>query len=170
MAIRFAGFWGGTLWGTNSQDILWGGIGDDRIFGFGSSDLIYGGYGDDALFGGSGMDHLRGAAGTDTLRGGLGADLLSGGSDSDYFVFHAADGTATDTIRDFRIGEDRLVLGNGLAVTASRFADIDRDGEDDTVLALSNRATIVLLGVGEAEDWSLAGPNVMRPYELDLLA
>lgn len=172
MAIRFANMAGGVLRGTDSRDILWGRDGHDTILGFGSSDNIYGGYGNDDLIGGSGSDYLRGASGEDTVRGGSGADLLSGGGDTDCFVFRVVDGTATDTIRDFTVGEDQLVLGGGMTVDsdASFRADIDFDGRTDTVLTLSNSATIVLLGVDDAQDWSVAGPNVMRLSELDLLA
>lgn len=172
MAIRFPNMAGGVLRGTDSRDVLWGRDGPDTLLGFGGTDNIYGGYGDDDLIGGGGADYLRGAAGVDTIRGGSGPDLLSGGGDTDYFVFRVVDGTATDTIRDFTVGEDQLVLGGGLTVDAdaSFRADIDFDGRTDTVLTLSNSATIVLLGVGDDQDWSISGPNVMRLSEFDLLA
>lgn len=172
MAIRFAKATGGNLHGTDSRDVLWGRGGDDRIFGYRGTDNIHGGYGDDDLHGGAGSDYLRGAAGVDRLRGGTGSDLLSGGADADYFVFRAVDGTATDTIRDFEVGVDQIVFGDGLTVDpdASFRADIDFDGRTDTVLTLSNSARILLLGVGGAWDWSVDGPDVMRPSELDPLA
>lgn len=172
MAIRFADNDGGRLTGSNSRDLLWGGDGDDIILGLNGADNLYGGYGDDSLEGGSGADYLRGEAGTDRLWGGSGSDVLAGGSDTDYFIFRAADGTATDTIRDFRVGEDQLVLGDGLRVNANASfrADVDFDGRTDTVLTLSNDATIVLLGVGGNQNWSLAGSNVMTFAELGLIA
>lgn len=172
MAIRFADNDGGGLTGSSSKDLLWGGDGDDIILGLNGADNLYGGYGDDSLDGGSGADYLRGEAGTDTLWGGSGSDVLAGGSNTDYFIFRAADGTATDTIRDFRVGEDQLVLGDGLRVNANASfrADVDFDGRTDTVLTLSNDATIVLLGVRGSQNWSLSGPNVMTFGELDLLA
>jgi Ca2+-binding RTX toxin-like protein len=168
MAIRFADNDGGGLTGSNSKDLLWGGDGDDTILGLNGADNLYGGYGDDSLDGGSGADYLRGEAGTDRLWGGSGSDVLAGGSDTDYFIFRAADGTATDTIRDFRVGEDQLVLGDGLRVNANASfrADVDFDGRTDTVLTLSNDATIVLLGVGGNQNWGLAGSNVMTFAEL----
>ena len=152
MAIRFASDLGGTLTGTSSADLLWGGDGHDVIHGRAGADNIYGGYGNDTLKGESGSDYLRGAAGRDWLWGGSGADVLAGGAAADYFVFRAADGTATDTVRDFRVGEDQLVLGDGLRVT------------------LTNSASIVLLGVAGAQDWTVAGPHVMTLPPLDLLA
>ncbi|WP_207102581.1 calcium-binding protein [Paracoccus shandongensis] len=166
MAIRFAQDAGGRLTGTNSRDLLWGGDGADRIFGLDGADYLYGGYGDDRLDGGSGSDHLRGAAGSDRLWGGSGADLLAGGSDADYFIFRAADGPSADTVRDFTVGEDRLVLGGGLRVSASRWKDVDGDGDTDTILTLSNSGTIVLLGVDEPTGWGVAGPNAMALSDL----
>lgn len=171
MAIRYASITGGTLKGTDSDDLLWGRGGNDRIVGLGGDDMCYGGYGTDYLLGGAGSDHLRGAAGSDTLRGGSGADVLQGGADTDYFVFRPVDGTNIDTISDFQLGTDQLVLGGALTVDpdASFRADVNFDGETDTVLALSNSASIVLLSVGGVQDWSMTGPNVTHLSELDLL-
>ena len=172
MAIRFADNDGSMLRGSSSKDLLWGGDGNDAILGLAGADNLYGGHGNDSLEGGSGSDYLRGAAGTDRLWGGSGADVLAGGSDTDYFIFRAADGTATDTIRDFRVGEDQLVLGDGLTVNpnASFQEDVDFDGRTDTVLTLSDSATIVLLGVAVRQNWGVAGSNVMTFDELGLLA
>lgn len=171
MAIRFADRSGGVLRGTNSNDVLWGREGNDVIYGYDSADNIYGGWGRDDLYGGAGSDYLRGGSGSDTLRGGHGDDLLAGGANADFFVFVAAERSDIDTIRDFEVGVDQLVLGGILTVDPNRSfrADIDFDGETDTVLTLSNSATILLLGVGERLDWSMAGPNVMRLSDLDPL-
>lgn len=172
MAIRFASDLGGTLTGTSSADLLWGGDGKDLIYGRAGADNVYGGYGNDTLLGESGTDYLRGAAGTDWLSGGSGADVLAGGSGTDYFVFRAADASATDTVRDFRVGVDQLALGDGLKVNTNMTlrTDVDLDGRTDTILTLTNSATIVLLGVAGAQDWTMAGPNVMTLPPLDLFA
>lgn len=172
MAIRFASDFGGTLTGTSSADLLWGGDGKDLIYGRAGADNVYGGYGNDTLLGESGSDYLRGAAGTDWLLGGSGVDVLAGGSGTDYFVFRAADGTANDTVRDFRVGVDQLALGDGLRVNTNMTlrTDVDLDGRTDTILTLTNSATIVLLGVAGAQDWTVAGPNVMTLPPLDLFA
>jgi Ca2+-binding RTX toxin-like protein len=64
-------------------------------------DVLYGGGGDDVIYGGSGNDWIFGQNGTDRLIGGAGDDVLSGGNLSDTFVFLAADGGGTDTLRGF---------------------------------------------------------------------
>jgi Ca2+-binding RTX toxin-like protein len=179
MAVRFAGPLGGPLNGTNSDDVLWGAGGQDIISGLGGKDYLYGGSnndvldggsgtdylrgdgGNDVLFGGSGTDYLKGGTGSDTLQGGTGPDVLNGGSGTDYFVFGAADGTNTDTIEDFEVGIDRLKLGDGLQVIQDFRQDINFDGDRDTVLVLSNQATIVLLDIGTDQDWTLGAGNVL---------
>ena len=83
------------------NDTLLGGAGDDRIGGKG---------GDDQLFGEAGNDSLWGDAGDDLLNGGLGNDQLSGGAGSDQFVLAANAGL--DTIVDFEVGVDTLLLDN----------------------------------------------------------
>jgi 3-phytase len=89
---------------TGGDDILYGGVGNDRIGGKGGNDKLYGEAGNDLLFGDNGDD---------LLRGGLGNDRLVGGRGSDTFVLAAGEGT--DTIRDFRVGEDRIGLAGGLS-------------------------------------------------------
>jgi Ca2+-binding RTX toxin-like protein len=56
------------------------------------------------LFGGKGDDFLNGGLGNDTLTGGMGADK-----------FLLSTNSGTDTITDFEVGKDLLVLGNGLS-------------------------------------------------------
>ncbi|OUC14551.1 MAG: hypothetical protein B0A82_11480 [Alkalinema sp. CACIAM 70d] len=69
----------------------------------GSNDKISGGAGNDTLYGQGGDDKLDGGLGSDTLTGGLGRDL-----------FVLAPNYGTDTITDFKIGEDQVQLTNGL--------------------------------------------------------
>ena len=59
-------------------------------------------------------DILIGNAGANTIQGSFGSDTLTGGGSSDKFVF--APGEGVDTITDFVIGEDYLVLSGGLDI------------------------------------------------------
>ena len=62
------------------------------------------------LRGGSGSDRLEGRDGDDAISGGLGADQLFGQNGADDFLFDTAlDGTF-DTIGDFEIGVDQILL------------------------------------------------------------
>jgi Ca2+-binding RTX toxin-like protein len=112
--------------GTDGPNTMYGSRSDDRIYGKGRSDVInatggvdevYGGDGPDAgLYGGNGRDLVRGGAGqdkaiggsgADTMRGGKGrdelwgdgaADTLEGGPDND--ILHSSrDGKAPNTVR-----------------------------------------------------------------------
>jgi ketosteroid isomerase-like protein len=90
---------------VGGDDLLYGGIGNDRCYGNGGSDNLYGEVGDDQIWG---------DAGNDRLWGGLGNDILTGGEGRDTFVF--ARGEGTDTIRDFKVGEDYIGLTGGLSL------------------------------------------------------
>jgi subtilisin family serine protease len=79
-------------------------IGNDSVFGGKGSETLLGSSGDDALFGGKGDDFLNGGLGIDTLIGGMGLDK-----------FLLSTNSGTDTITDFEVGKDLLVLGNGLS-------------------------------------------------------
>jgi len=110
------------LMGMRGNDSLDGGLGNDTIFGGKGSDTLLGNSGDDALFAGPGADIFNGNDGNDILyggkdddllTGGLGIDTLIGGMGADKFLLSTNSGT--DTITDFEVGKDLLVLGNGLS-------------------------------------------------------
>ena len=107
------------------QDRVWGGLNDDVLHGEAGADQLWGEDGNDALFGGEGDDLLYGGAGSDRLRGGFGSDVLLGGGDSDLFILAAGEGT--DVIKDFRLGEDKIGLANGL--TLGQISVVQRSGE-----------------------------------------
>ncbi|MEG4991383.1 Calx-beta domain-containing protein, partial [Microcoleus sp. B4-D1] len=110
------------LMGMRGNDSLDGSLGNDTIFGGKGSDTILGSSGDDVLFGNRGADILNGDEGNDILYGGKGDDLLTGGLGIDTLVggmgvdkFLLSTNSGTDTITDFEVGQDLLVLGNGLS-------------------------------------------------------
>ena len=109
------------LMGIRGNDYLDGAIGNDSLFGGKGNDIMLGGSGNDVLFGsrgadilngGDGNDILLGGKGDDLLTGGLGSDVLTGGNGNDKFLL--ATNAGTDTITDFEVGKDLLVLGNNL--------------------------------------------------------
>ncbi|MEG4302981.1 FG-GAP-like repeat-containing protein, partial [Microcoleus sp. D3_18a_C4] len=109
------------LMGMRGNDSLDGVLGNDTIFGGKGSDTILGSSGDDVLFGNRGADILNGDDGNDMLYGGKGDDLLNGGLGIDTLVggmgldkFLLSTNSGTDTITDFEVGKDLLVVGNGL--------------------------------------------------------
>jgi Domain of unknown function (DUF4347)/FG-GAP-like repeat/RTX calcium-binding nonapeptide repeat (4 copies)/Calx-beta domain len=110
------------LMGMRGNDSLDGAAGNDTIFGGKGNDILLGNSGGDALYAGRGADNLNGSDGNDILFGGKGDDLLNGGSEDDTLTggkgldkFLLVANSGTDTITDFEIGKDLLVLGNGLS-------------------------------------------------------
>jgi Ca2+-binding RTX toxin-like protein len=73
---------------------------------------IEGGAGDDRLYGGRGGDKLRGGDGADVLDGGTSNDRLEGQGGADIFLFGTrfVGVTNVDTIADFQVGIDTIVL------------------------------------------------------------
>jgi predicted extracellular nuclease len=144
-----------TLIGGAGEDQIAGLLGDDRLEGLGGHDKLWGGFGNDQLFGGLGNDMLSGDLGNDKLDGGtgndelygdLGNDVLTGGTGSDLFGFGLLGGN--DTVTDFNVAEDTIMLGLGVNVTKTKVADVNGDGIADLTLTfglLSGSAT--LLGV-----------------------
>ena len=102
-----------TLYGGKGFDTLTGGAGSDFISGNRGEDILIGEKGDDTLYGGQGNDMLLGGQGNDFLSGDLGDDTLVGDAGSDRFLLSTNSGI--DTVADFEVGQDLLVLGNGLS-------------------------------------------------------
>ncbi|MGF1539549.1 MAG: calcium-binding protein [Pleurocapsa sp.] len=100
------------LQGGAGNDTILGGEGNDTILGGDGDDLLFGGPGDDIILGGPGDDTIFGGEGNDTILGGSGSDLLFGNEGQDVFVFDVedfADGSI-DTIADFELGEDKIII------------------------------------------------------------
>ncbi|MEG4444106.1 DUF4347 domain-containing protein [Microcoleus sp. AT9_B5] len=140
------------LMGMRGNDSLDGSLGNDSVFGGKGSDTILGSSGDDALFGNRGADILNGDDGNDILYGGKGDDLLNGGLGSDTLVggmgvdkFLLSTNSGTDTITDFEVGQDLLVLGNGL--TFSQLAIAEDSGSTLIRLAQTGEILASLAGV-----------------------
>ncbi|MEG4488454.1 DUF4347 domain-containing protein [Microcoleus sp. D2_18a_B4] len=95
--------------------------GSDPLLGSSSDDTLLASSGADILNGGDGDDILYGGKGDDLLNGGLGMDTLTGGMGVDKFLLFTNSGT--DTITDFEVGKDLLVLGNGLSFSQLTIAE-----------------------------------------------
>ncbi len=103
------------LLGNAAPNTLYGKRGNDTLRGFQGNDFLFGGQGNDLLIGGAGNDLLVGDARHDTLHGGGGDDTLTGGNGSDHFLFQSGQpfgnqNFGTDTITDFQLTTDKLVL------------------------------------------------------------
>lgn len=106
--------------GFAGADNIQGRGGNDAIQGNGSADVIFGGDGNDQLDGGGGSDEIFGEdgddqivgdAGDDDIAGGSGDDLLVGRAGSDDFFFDPSNpDEGDDSIGDFEVGTDKIVL------------------------------------------------------------
>ena len=78
----------------------------NKMVGNGADNTLVGENRDDNLSGGAGNDLIFGQGGNDTISGGLGNDTLYGGALKDVFILE--ENAGTDTIVDFKIGEDLI--------------------------------------------------------------
>ncbi len=102
--------------GGFGRDIIRGQAGQDHLRGNGGGDDIKGGNGNDRVIGNSGLDILNGGRGNDWIDGGSGSDDMHGGKGADTFVFNHK---GNDTIRDFDLAEDALLITGDDAYSAS---------------------------------------------------
>ena len=111
-----------TLAGATSGD-------DSALDGTTADEWIYGDDGDDNITSGGGTDHIIGGAGDDFIN----LDSTAGSIETIYYRFTSTDSGAwtttdgTDTIRNFRRGEDKLVFLNadGSVIDLATFTDHD---------------------------------------------
>ena len=135
-----------TLVGGDGNDILMGGSGNDTLYGGAGDDILFGGSGDNILYGGDGNDMLVGGGGHNVLVGGAGNDHMTAGSGETVFTYMAEDLADTsghgDTIMDFKVGTDKLDVGDlltGVGVTDQNldnlinggYLNIESRGTDD---------------------------------------
>lgn len=143
------------IFGGRGPDLLYGMVGDDQLYGGRGSDTIFGGDGNDTIFGGRGYDEIFGGEGNDSIIAGRGQDIIDGragndqlygGLGADTFVFVA--GSGQDTIEDFEVGMDMLMLGAGQEIVS--FTEVDADmveGVDGTLVEFSDGSTVLLSSV-----------------------
>jgi Ca2+-binding RTX toxin-like protein len=107
------------IYGGSLNDNIVGNSLNNYFLGGTGNDTLTGGLGTDYLIGGLGNDSLMGGADNDILQGSAGNDILKGEAGSDRFWFNgvALTGINTvttvlgrDTISDFVVGTDKLVL------------------------------------------------------------
>ena len=84
--------------------------GADVIIAKDGNDRIFARDGDDTVYGGKGNDKIHAGAGNDTLVGDQGKDKLWGEAGQDTFLFKGFKGLGIDTIRDFNVAEDNIIL------------------------------------------------------------
>jgi len=130
-----------SLYGGEGQDILFGGPGKDFLFGNAGDDVLNGGDDDDLLFGGKGNDALFGNEGNDFLVGDLGNDFLVGGGGADRFALQVNGGV--DTVSDFSIGQDFIVLTEGLQFNQLSLNQVGAN----TVIRVASQDVMILTGV-----------------------
>ena len=122
-------------------------IGDD------GNDIIRGGPGDDGLNGGPGNDTLNGDGDSDLLIGDEGDDTMDGGLGFDFFTF--ASGSGVDTILNFSLVEDIVVISTGLngseIATEQDILDILQDTPSGVFIDLGLGNAIVLNGTVVAD-------------------
>ncbi|WP_338243384.1 Ig-like domain-containing protein [Aurantiacibacter hainanensis] len=148
---------GGTLIGTDGDDIIAGGRGREEILGGEGFDQLSGDRGDDTIDGGAGIDFLDGGdgndiilggAGDDLIIGGKGSDVMTGGEGADIFVIDGPDRSRDeDTITDFEVGVDSLYLADGRTIVGME------EENGNTILSLDNRGEIILQGVSGLSGW-----------------
>ncbi|MDO9009956.1 MAG: peroxidase family protein [Thiobacillus sp.] len=157
---------GGTITGTEGNDLLLGTAGNDTILGLGGSDIIDGQVGVDLLDGGTGSDTITGGPGNDTLLGGDGDDFLLGDDGDDTIEGGLGndqmDGGAGNDILLGGDGDD-LLLGSAGNDILSGGAGIDTlqgdDGDDtvtggagDDIIDTSLGNDVLVLGAGFGND------------------
>ncbi|MEL7038275.1 MAG: Ig-like domain-containing protein, partial [Cyanobacteria bacterium J06592_8] len=130
------------MYGGTGNDVLFGDEGNDSLCGNEDNDTLFAGKDNDIAWGGEGDDVLFGDEGNDTLVGGLGSDTMTGGEGNDLFVVFGNE--TANVIEDFQVGQDQIVLGEGVTFEQLTFSD---DGNGNTVISLNDELLMTVNGV-----------------------
>jgi Ca2+-binding RTX toxin-like protein len=105
---------------TFGDDLLVGDAGNDTISSCKSNDIVSGGGGNDYIRSEAGNNKITSGSGDDIVRTDAGADRVDAGAGDD-FVFATSDYTLLDldVIRDFRGGEDQLLISDDFNIALS---------------------------------------------------
>jgi Ca2+-binding RTX toxin-like protein len=104
---------GDQLFGSEAANLILGGAGADLVEGDGGNDTLSGGTENDTLRGFNNDDSISGGGGADFIDGGYDDDIMNGGTGRDTFrfeVWSVFGEHGADTIQDFNVNEDRLLL------------------------------------------------------------
>ncbi|WP_417585530.1 M10 family metallopeptidase C-terminal domain-containing protein [Pelagibacterium sp.] len=145
-----------TVLGNSADNLIRGAGGADLLWGGEGLDMLKGGTGRDTLLGGAHNDRLIGQNGNDYFDSGEGNDIMLGGNGADDFFYGF--GHDRDKVKDFTLGEDRLVFnavdfGNqdaqDLVDTYGSVTGkgIRLDFGDSLILGADYNDTLILLGV-----------------------
>lgn len=149
MAIVDGSSYSETLYGTDSNDVIYGyGYGSgyddydgyDILFGFGGNDTLYGGNQNDILYGGDGNDILNGSRNSDLN---VEYDTLYGGAGSDTFVLGGSfgveyEGNGYATIGDWNPASDYIQVGGYSSLYSFGYADLSGSSALDTQIYYNN--------------------------------
>jgi Ca2+-binding RTX toxin-like protein len=126
------------------------GAANDSLIAGGGNIVLNGSYsaGNNIFQAGSGPCTIYGGHGNDTYLGGAGAAIISTGSGRDVFSFTNGLAGGSETIDNFNIGDDRIVLNGYGGYTANLV-----NGSE--VISLSDGTHIQLTGIG-----SMSGVNI----------
>ena len=122
--------------GGEDDDGLRGGLGNDTLLGGSGDDILVGDEGNDVLIGGTGNDTIIPGLGNDVIVGGLGDDTMTSGQGSNTFLWLANE-LGTDTIDDFKLGEDKIDLVELLSLendeNLEQYLSFSFDNNDTTI-------------------------------------
>ncbi|MBL0402782.1 calcium-binding protein [Microvirga aerilata] len=111
--------------------------GIDQVYAVGEVAVLNGNAFDNVLLGTSGKNTMNGGGGNDKIYGKGGKDVLTGGAGKDWFVFDTKLGKSSmDTVKDFKAGQDKIVLDNALFKSNKSFYGAIKKGTPDKPLKL----------------------------------
>lgn len=84
--------------------------------------------------GGDAADTIKGTDYADTITGGAGDDIITGGAGADKIVIGARTANGMDTVKDFKLGEDKLITTvKGSAVFSTTAVEIQSNNLESTI-------------------------------------
>ena len=145
-----AGSGNDTIYGGAGTDVIDAGAGNNTVFAYEGQNIVFSQDGDDIIYAGAGRDFISAGGGNDTIfagdgdnwiAAGTGNNLIYSGNGANLFILEA--GAGFSTIKNFKIGKDKLGLTAGLQPSQLTIAQVNSDGFFGTQIGIAESGDVL---------------------------
>jgi Ca2+-binding RTX toxin-like protein len=165
-----AGSGNDTIYGGAATDVIYAGAGNNTVFAYEGQNTIFTEDGNDTIYSGAGRDFISSGGGNDTIfagdgdnwiAAGTGNNVVYSGSGQNLFILKAGGGF--DTIKNFKVGKDKLGLTDGLQPDRLTISQVNSNGFSGTQISVAGSGDVLA-----RIEWTQASQLTANSFTLNL--
>ncbi len=159
-----------TIYGGAVADVIYAGAGNNTVFADEGQNTIVSQDGNDTIYAGAGRDFISAGGGDDTIfagdgdnwiAAGTGNNIVYSGSGQNLFILKTGDGF--DTIKNFKVGKDKLGLTDGLQPDRLTISQVNSNGFFGTQIGIAGSSDVLA-----RIEWTQANQFTPNSFTLNL--